>query len=88
MTRSMTRRLHEGISTFIQKAMLEESTKTEEHATRLVLKFEGWDLPPGRVDFEALPHSGRVIPLESLRPSSSTRLSDLSVTRPGGPSKA
>ena len=67
MTRSMTRRLHEGNSIFIQKAMLEESTKTEEHATRLVLKFEGWDLPPGRVDFEALSHPGRVSPIPSLK---------------------
>ena len=86
--RPMTRRLHEGISTFIQKAMQEESTKTDEHATRLVLKFEGWELRPGRVASEVLPHPGRVSPLESPRPSSTTRPGDLSATHPGGPSKA
>ena len=88
MTRSMTKRLYEGIAAFIKKTMLEESTTTGEPATRLALKFGGWKLPPGRVDFEAQTHPGRVASLDSPRLSCTTRPGDLYATRPGGTSKA
>ena len=83
MTTSMTRRLHEGLSTFIQKVMLEESMKTEEHTMRLVLKFEGWELPPDRVDSAALAHPAECHPLEWSGPRCSTRPGNFSATRPG-----
>ena len=40
-TRSMARRLRKGLSTFIQKAMWEESMKTEEPTMRILFKNEG-----------------------------------------------
>ena len=88
MTRTMARRLREGLSTFIQMAMLEESMKNEVPTVRIVPKNEGGKLPPGWVGFDALSHPTGCYPLEESQPSVPTRPSNHNATRPGASPKA
>ncbi|XP_047971417.1 putative late blight resistance protein homolog R1B-16 [Salvia hispanica] len=81
MTRSMARLLHEGLSTFIQKAKWEEFMKTEEHEMRNVLKDEGWEYPLDRVDSDALQHPAGYHSLEAPKQCCSTRPGTKTTTR-------
>lgn len=60
-------RLREGLSTFIQKVMTEESMKNEEPTTSIVLKNEGGKLSPAWVSVDAPNHPADYYSLEESR---------------------